>query len=381
MSTDKSKVILSTIERLEKQYGKGIVMRLGDKPKIAIDSFPTGSLMLDASLGIGGFPRGRVIEVYGPEASGKTTIALHAIAEMQKKGGQCAFVDAEHALDPIYARRIGIDLTNFYVSQPNDGEQALEVVDQLILSSGIDLIVIDSVAALVPRAEIDGNMGDPQVALQARLMSQAMRKITGSLSKTSTTIIFINQLRSKVGVIFGNPETTTGGNALKFYSTVRLEVRRSEQIKKGEENIGCKVKIKVVKNKVAPPFRVAETTLIYGKGISKLHEIIDLGVKFDILKKAGSWYSYNDERLAQGVENLRNILAGDKKLADELEAKVREKVKEANEIILGDDKKSTEESKKTSEPNKKAPSSLASKQKEKKTEIDKLDEASKKMML
>ena len=381
MSTDKSKVILSTIERLEKQYGKGIVMRLGDKPKIAIDSFPTGSLMLDASLGIGGFPRGRVIEVYGPEASGKTTIALHAIAEMQKMGGQCAFVDAEHALDPIYARRIGIDLTNFYVSQPNDGEQALEVVDQLILSSGIDLIVIDSVAALVPRAEIDGNMGDPQVALQARLMSQAMRKITGSLSKTSTTIIFINQLRSKVGVIFGNPETTTGGNALKFYSTVRLEVRRSEQIKRGEENIGCKVKIKVVKNKVAPPFRVAETTLIYGKGISKLHEIIDLGVKFDILKKAGSWYSYNDERLAQGVENLRNILAGDKKLADELEAKVREKVKEANEIILGDDKKSTEESKKTTEPNKKAPSSLASKQKEKKTEIDKLDEASKKMML
>ena len=372
--SSKEKMLLTTIEKLERQYGKGIIMKLGEKPKIAIETIPSGSLALDYALGTGGFPRGRIIEIYGPEASGKTTIALHTIAEVQKRKGVCAFIDAEHALDIRYAKAIGVDISNLYVAQPDDGEQALEIADQLIVSGGVDLIVIDSVAALVPRAEIEGNMGDAQMALQARLMSQAMRKITGSLSKTKTTIIFINQLRSKVGYVFGNPETTSGGNALKFYSSVRLDIRRTEQIKKLDIPIGAKLKIKVIKNKVAPPFRQAETTIIYGEGISTLHEIIDMATKYDIIQKSGSWYSYNDERLAQGLDNLKNVLVENKSLLTELEKKVRTELSKNN---LDDD--ATDEKPSASE---KKPESDQSKLADKKTkQEEKLEEASKKIML
>lgn len=373
--TNKEKMLLSTIDKLERQYGKGIIMKLGEKPKIAIETIPSGSLALDYALGTGGFPRGRIIEVYGPESSGKTTIALHTIAEVQKRKGVCAFIDAEHALDTRYAKAIGVDVANLYVAQPDDGEQALEIADQLIVSGGVDLIVIDSVAALVPRAEIEGNMGDAQMALQARLMSQAMRKITGSLSKTKTTIIFINQLRSKVGYVFGNPETTSGGNALKFYASVRLDIRRTEQIKKLDVPVGAKLKIKVIKNKVAPPFRQAETTIIYGEGISILHEIIDMATKYEIIQKSGSWYSYNDERLAQGLDNLKNVLLENKSLLAELEKKVRLELAKGS---LDDD----EPADKKASTDKKAPSSAESKLADKKTkQEEKLAEASKKIML
>jgi recombination protein RecA len=318
----KREVLEAAIKNLEKEYGKGVVMRMGDGNKIEVEAIPTGSLALDHALGIGGLPRGRIIEIYGPESSGKTTMTLHVIAQAQKLGGLCAFIDAEHAFDSNYAKSIGVDLENLYVAQPNNGEQALEIVDELVASHALDLIVVDSVAALVPQAEIDGNMGDAQMALQARLMSQALRKLTGSLSKTQTMIIFINQLRMKIGVFFGNPETTTGGNALKFYSSVRLDIRRMESIKKGEEVVGSKVKVKVVKNKMAPPFKQAIFDIYYGSGISRTAEIIELAVEREIIQKAGSWYSFEEERIGQGVENVRVYLQDH----PETLAKVEEKV-------------------------------------------------------
>ena len=314
----------NTIKHLERSYGKNILMRLGNQNAMNIDSFPSGSLSLDKALGIGGYPRGRIIEVYGPESSGKTTLTLHAIAEVQKKGGICAFVDAEHALDTNYAKKIGIDIDNLYVSQPSDGEQALEVVDELINSHAIDLIVVDSVAALVPKAEIEGNMGDAQMALQARLMSQALRKITGSLSKTKTSIIFINQLRMKIGVFFGNPETTTGGNALKFYASVRIDIRKTETLKKGEDVYGVKAKVKIIKNKVAPPFKIAQFDILYGEGISSFLEILDIAVKNDIIKKSGSWFSYNEERIGQGQESVKQFLKDNPKTFKTIEKRVKE---------------------------------------------------------
>ncbi|BBM88961.1 protein RecA [Spirochaetota bacterium] len=318
-----------TIANLEKTYGPNVVIRLGEQPHMAVESFSSGSILLDNALGVGGFPRGRIIEIYGPESSGKTTLSLHAIAEMQKKGGLCAFIDAEHALDIEYAKGIGINTDDLYVAQPENGEQALEIADSLINSGDIALIVIDSVAALVPRAEIEGDMGDPQMALQARLMSQALRKITGSVSKSKTTLIFINQLRMKVGSFYGPQETTTGGNALKFYSTIRLDVRKIETLKKGDTPYGNKLRVRIVKNKVAPPFKSIETTLIFGKGISRIHEIIELGVHLEIIKKSGSWFSYNDKRLAQGVENVRSELEADTSLYDaifnDIQAKINPK--------------------------------------------------------
>lgn len=298
----------ATIKNLEKEYGKGVVMRMGDAKSVNVEVIPSGSLGLDEALGIGGFPRGRVIEIYGPESSGKTTVALHAIAEAQKKGDLCAFVDAEHALDVKYAKNIGVDVDNLYISQPSNGEQALEIVDSIINSQSVGLIVVDSVAALVPKAEIDGNMGDPQMALQARLMSQALRKITSSLSRFNTTIIFINQLRMKIGVFFGNPETTTGGNALKFYSSIRIDIRKVETLKKADVMIGSRVKIKVVKNKLAPPFKFAELNIYYGEGFSHVVEILNLAIKHEVVKKSGTWFSYKEERIGQGVDNVKNYL-------------------------------------------------------------------------
>lgn len=320
---DRKKALEAVIGVIEKEYGKGSIMKLGDKPRISVDVIPTGSLTLDVALGVGGIPKGRVIEIYGPESSGKTTVALHIIAEAQKRGGDAAFVDAEHALDPEYAKKLGVDIDNLIVSQPDTGEQALEIAEALVRSNALDVVVIDSVAALVPKAEIEGEMGDSHVGILARLMSQALRKLTGVTAKTGTAVIFINQLREKVGVLYGNPETTPGGRALKFFSSVRLDVRRQEQIKNGTEVIGNKTKVKVVKNKVAPPFKEAEFDIMYGEGISKLGNILDVAVDFDIIKKAGAWFSYEGERIGQGRDNTKRYMQENPAFAAEVEAKVR----------------------------------------------------------
>ena len=325
-NADKLKALQLTLDKLEKSYGKGSVMKLGDAAVEAVESISTGSISLDIALGIGGVPKGRVIEIYGPESSGKTTLATHIIAEAQKKGGIAAFIDAEHAFDKMYAKKLGVDVDNLLISQPDNGEQALEIADNLIRSGAIDVIVIDSVAALVPKAEIEGEMGDSRMGLQARLMSQALRKLTGTISKTGCCCIFINQLREKIGVMFGNPETTTGGNALKFYASVRLDIRRTSQIKDSDEVSGNRVKVKIVKNKVAPPFRIAEFDIMFGQGISKVGEIIDLGVDFNIVKKAGSWFSYGETKLGQGRDAVKQLLMDNPELADEIEKKIREEV-------------------------------------------------------
>jgi len=325
VSSDKEaklKALKLTMDKLDKTYGKGAVMRMGDDAVEEVEVIPSGSLGLDVALGIGGFPRGRVIEIYGPESSGKTTLTLHAIAEAQKAGGIAAFIDAEHAFDRFYAEKLGVQTEDLIISQPDNGEQALEIADNLIRSGAIDLIVIDSVAALTPKAEIEGDMGDSKVGLHARLMSQALRKLTGTISKTHCTVIFINQLREKIGVMFGNPETTTGGNALKFYASVRLDIRRSTQIKDGEHVIGNRTKVKVVKNKVAPPFRVAEFDILYGEGVSKMGEIIDLGTQYEVIQKSGSWFSYDGTKLGQGREGVKAILKDNPELAEEIEQKI-----------------------------------------------------------
>ena len=327
-SPDKLKALQLAMEKIEKDHGRGTIMRLGDENIEEVSVIPTGSVGLNLALGVGGYPRGRIIEIYGPESSGKTTLAIHAIAEVQKSGGIAAIVDAEHAFDRFYAEKLGVDIKNLLISQPDSGEQALEVVDQLVRSSAVDLIVIDSVAALTPKAELEGDMGDSKVGLQARLMSQALRKLTASINKTNTTCIFINQLREKIGVMFGNPETTTGGNALKFYASVRLDIRRIGQIKDGEEILGNQTRVKVVKNKVAPPFRKTEFDIMYGSGISRTGELVDLGVEAGIIKKSGSWYSYNDEKLAQGREGAKKVLADNADLAGELEAQIMEALKD-----------------------------------------------------
>ena len=327
-SGSKSKAIESAILQIEKAFGKGSIMKLGQKPSEKIAVVPTGSIALDIALGVGGFPRGRVVEIFGPESSGKTTLTLHAIAECQKKGGTCAFIDAEHALDPIYAKKLGVDVKNLIVSQPDTGEQALEITDTLVRSGGIDLIVIDSVAALVPKAEIEGDMGDSHMGLQARLMSQALRKLTGSISKTNCIIIFINQIRMKIGVMFGNPETTTGGNALKFYASVRVEIRRISTIKNKDEAVGNQVRVKVVKNKVAPPFKIVEFDIMYNQGISRQSELIDLGVKFEIVDKSGAWFSYKGEKIGQGNENTKEFLKNHPEISSEIESMIRKKVQE-----------------------------------------------------
>ena len=329
-NSDKLKALQLTLDKLEKSYGKGAVMKLGDNAVEPLDSISTGSIGLDIALGIGGVPKGRVVEIYGPESSGKTTLATHIIAEAQKKGGIAAIIDAEHAFDKYYAQKLGVDVENLLISQPDNGEQALEIADNLIRSGAIDVIVIDSVAALVPKGEIEGEMGDSKMGLQARLMSQALRKLTGTISKTNCCCIFINQLREKIGVMFGNPETTTGGNALKFYSSVRLDIRRMSQIKDTDEVSGNRVKVRVVKNKVAPTFRLAEFDIMFGEGISKVGEIIDLGVEFNIVKKSGSWFSYGDVRLGQGREAVKNLLQDNPDLMDELETKIRDKVSGAD---------------------------------------------------
>ncbi len=333
---NEDKILNQVLLDIEKQFGKGSIMKLGSDSHMNIETTPTGSIALDIALGVGGYPKGRIVEIYGPESSGKTTFALHAIAEVQKKGGRAAFIDAEHALDPVYAKNLGVDIENLLLSQPDTGEQALEICEALIRSEVIDLIVIDSVAALVPQAEIEGEMGDSHVGLQARLMSQALRKITGILMKTKTTAIFINQLREKVGVIFGNPETTPGGRALKFYSTIRLEVRKAESIKMGDQVIGNRTNVKVVKNKVAPPFKTAQVEIMYGTGVSKESDIIEIATDIGILDKSGAWYAYNGEKIGQGKENVKNYLKEHVDIRDELEYKVREHYN-----ILGDMKKSS----------------------------------------
>ena len=321
-NTEKLKALQATLDRLDKSYGKGTVMRLGDNAIEEMEVISSGSVTINRALGVGGFPKGRVVEIYGPESSGKTTLTIHAIAECQKAGGIAAFIDAEHAFDQFYARSLGVDVENLLISQPDNGEQALEIADNLIRSGAIDLVVIDSVAALTPKAEIEGEMGDSQMGLQARLMSKALRKLTASINKANTCCIFINQLREKIGVMFGNPETTSGGNALKFYSTIRLDIRRSTQIKNGDEVVGNRTRVKIVKNKVAPPFRLAEFDIMYGKGISKMGEIIDLGVEFEIIKKSGSWYSYGDTKLGQGKDAVKDLLMDNPELSEELEKKV-----------------------------------------------------------
>lgn len=341
--SDKSKALDTAILQLEKKYGSGTIMRLGDNNALNVEAISTGSITLDCATGIGGFPRGRIIEVYGSESSGKTTLALHVVAEAQKLGGEAAFVDAEHALDPVYAKNLGVDVDSLLVSQPDNGEQALEIVEALARSGALDVIIVDSVAALVPRAEIDGDMGDSHVGLQARLMSQALRKLAGVISKSNTIIIFINQLREKVGVVYGNPEVTTGGRALKFYASIRVDVRRIEQLKgSGGEFIGSRTRAKIVKNKVAPPFKTAEFDIMYGEGISKVGEIVDLGVNYGIIKKSGAWFSYGETRLGQGRDNVKNLFKNDKALSDEIEKQIREKM--AEEHGAGDEKKETAKS-------------------------------------
>jgi recombination protein RecA len=328
---EKLKALQLTLDKIEKGYGKGTIMKLGDNPIENVQVIPSGSLGLDLALGVGGYPRGRVIEIYGPESSGKTTLAIHAIAEAQKAGGIAAFIDAEHAFDSFYAKKLGVDIENLYISQPDNGEQALEITDHLIRSGAIDIIVIDSVAALTPKAEIEGEMGESKMGLQARLMSQALRKLAANINRTNTSCFFINQLREKIGVIFGNPETTTGGNALKFYASVRIDIRRIGQLKEGEEIQGNRTRVKVVKNKLAPPFRKAEFDIIYGQGISKTGEIIDMGVDLDILKKSGSWFSYGETRLGQGRDAVRNLLRDNPELSEEIEEKIRVAIKGAEE--------------------------------------------------
>ena len=323
-SSDKKKALETALQQIEKNFGKGTVMRLGDKPEMNVDAIPTGSLALDAALGIGGVPKGRIIEIYGPESAGKTTLALHLVAEAQKKGGEVAFVDAEHALDPTYAAAIGVDIDSMLVSQPDTGEQALEITDALVRSGAVDVVVVDSVAALTPRAEIEGEMGDTFVGLQARLMSQALRKLAGNIAKTNCVVIFINQLRMKIGVMYGNPETTTGGNALKFYASVRIDIRRIEAIKNGTEIIGNRTRAKIVKNKVAPPFKEAVFDIMYGEGISKWGELVDMAVQLDLIQKSGSWFSIGDERIGQGRDNARKYLMENPEVADRIEAQVRE---------------------------------------------------------
>lgn len=331
VNAEKLKALQATLDKLEKDYGKGTIMKLGDQPKWDVSIIPSGSIALDHALGIGGYPRGRVIEIYGPESSGKTTLAIHAIAEAQKQGGIAAIIDAEHAFDRTYAKNLGVNVDTLLISQPDNGEQALEIADSLIRSGAIDIIVIDSVAALTPKAEIEGEMGDSKMGLQARLMSQALRKLTANISKTNTCCIFINQLRDKIGVMFGNPETTTGGNALKFYATIRIDVRRTTQLKDGDEASGNRTRAKIVKNKMAPPFKKAEFDIIFGEGISKIGEIIDLGVEFDIIKKSGSWFSYADSKIGQGRDAVKKMLQDNPELADEIEAKIRECIKEVKD--------------------------------------------------
>ncbi len=342
-NSEKRKALDAAMSQIEKQFGKGSVMKLGDFKETSVDAISTGALNLDIALGIGGIPRGRIIEIYGPESSGKTTLALHAVAEAQKTGGEAAFIDAEHALDPAYAKKIGVDIDNLIVSQPDTGEQALEIAEALIRSGAIDIVVVDSVAALVPKAEIDGDMGDAHVGLQARLMSQALRKLAGTINKTKATIIFINQLREKVGVMFGNPETTAGGRALKYYASVRMDIRRVEAIKQDGEVVGNRTRVKVVKNKVAPPFREAEFDIVYGKEISKEGSVLDLAVTLDIIEKAGSWFSYNGEKIGQGRENVKKLLAEDPKFMAEVEKKVRDNFNKAFENALTDEGEVDEE--------------------------------------
>ena len=341
---EKKKALEIAMGQIEKQFGKGSVMKLGDFQAMNIEAIPTGALGLDIALGIGGVPRGRIVEIYGPESSGKTTLALHVIAEAQKMNGEAAFIDAEHALDPVYAKHLGVDIDNLIVSQPDTGEQALEITEALIRSGALDVIVVDSVAALVPKAEIDGDMGDSHIGLQARLMSQALRKLAGAINKSKTVLIFINQLREKVGIMFGNPETTTGGRALKYYASVRLDIRKIENIKQDGEVVGNRARVKVVKNKVAPPFREAEFDIVYGKGISKEGNILDIGVNLDIVEKSGSWFSYNGERIGQGRENVKNYLRENPEMMKEIEEKIRSKFSEAFEKSLGDEEESEEAS-------------------------------------
>ncbi len=340
---EKSKALEAALSQIEKQFGKGSIMKLGEFQAVNVEAIPTGALSLDIALGIGGIPRGRIIEIFGPESSGKTTLALHIIAEAQKTGGEAAFIDAEHALDPVYAKNLGVDIDNLIVSQPDTGEQALEIAEALTRSGAIDVIVVDSVAALVPKAEIDGDMGDSHVGLQARLMSQALRKLAGVISKSKTVIIFINQLREKVGIMFGNPETTPGGRALKFYSSVRLDIRKVENIKTDGEVVGNRVKVKVIKNKVAPPFREAEFDIVYGKGISKEGNILDIAVNLNIIEKSGSWFSYNGERIGQGRENVKDYLKNNPQLMEEVEGKIRDNFNQAFEKSLGEIEEVTEE--------------------------------------
>ena len=325
----KMKALQAALAKIEKDFGKGAIMKMGEEKIVNVDVIPTGSIGLNAALGVGGYPKGRIIEIFGPESSGKTTLALHAIAECQKAGGTAAFIDAEHAFDRFYAANLGVDIDNLYVSQPDNGEQALEIADQLIRSSAVDILIVDSVAALTPKKEIEGDMGDSAVGLHARLMSQALRKLTGTIAKTNTTCIFINQLREKIGVMFGSPETTTGGNALKFYASVRLDIRKTQSVKDGDTILGNQVKVKVVKNKVAPPFRKCEFEIMFGEGISKIGEIVDLGVEFEIIKKSGSWFSYGATKLGQGRDAVKNMLTDNPELCEELETKIKEKLAEA----------------------------------------------------
>ena len=336
-NTEKKKALEAAMSQIEKQFGKGSVMKLGEFKAMEIEAIPTGALSLDMALGIGGVPRGRIIEVFGPESSGKTTLALHVVAEAQKMGGEAAFIDAEHALDPVYAKKLGVDIDNLIVSQPDTGEQALEITESLVRSGALDVIVVDSVAALVPKAEIDGDMGDSHMGLQARLMSQALRKLAGAINKSKTVLIFINQLREKIGVMFGNPETTTGGRALKFYASVRLDIRRIENIKQDGEVKGNRVRVKVIKNKVAPPFREAEFDVVYGEGISKAGNILDMAVNMDIIEKSGSWFSYNGERIGQGRENVKKLLQEKPEMLAEVEEKVRANFKKGFEESLGEE--------------------------------------------
>ncbi len=341
--SEKRKALDMAMSQIEKQFGKGSVMKLGEYKAMEIEAIPTGALGLDIALGIGGVPRGRIIEVYGPESSGKTTLALHIVSEAQKMGGDAAFIDAEHALDPVYAKKIGVDIDNLIVSQPDTGEQALEITEALVRSGALDVIVVDSVAALVPKAEIDGDMGDSHMGLQARLMSQALRKLAGAVNKTKTVIIFINQLREKIGVMFGNPETTTGGRALKFYASVRMDIRKIENIKQDGEVVGNRARVKVIKNKVAPPFREAEFDIVYGQGISKAGNILDMAVNLDIIEKAGSWFSYNGNKIGQGRENVKKYLIENPAMMEEVEKKVRDNFAKAFENLLDEDTKNSEE--------------------------------------